>query len=135
MTVPTLRTVELLTPEAFNSYLQTLLDTCTDDSGDKLSDYYEPYLIDETGLELEWEECYQFVKNNSESISQLLEDGHELETILHDFCLTRNREGAGFWEDSDYPHEIGQQLTASAHSFNPVSIDIGDDGGLYVFCG
>lgn len=48
----------------------------------------------------------------------------------HDFCLTRNHHGAGFW-DGDYPEAEGKALTAAAHEFPELSLYVGDDGKLY----
>ena len=39
----------------------------------------------------------------------------------HDFWLTRNHHGAGFW-DGDYPKEIGKRLTDAAHAFGEVHL-------------
>lgn len=36
--------------------------------------------------------------------------------VAHDFWLTRNRHGAGFW-DGDYPDDIGDKLTDLAHTY------------------
>lgn len=130
--ITTLKSIEFLTPEAFNSYMSTLLETNTDEDEDKLSDYYEVYTLDEDGLEGQWNECHEFLKKNAEIINQLVEDGYEVEQILYDFLMTRNGEGSGFW-DGDYPHDIGLELTEAAHKFAPVSLYVGDDGGVYVW--
>lgn len=56
------------------------------------------------------------------------------EQLGHDFWLTRNRHGAGFW-DRSYPPEyatLGDRLTVLAHSFGSCDILPGDDGKLYV---
>lgn len=37
--------------------------------------------------------------------------------VAHDFWLTRNHHGAGFW-DGDYPDDIGEKLTDIAHSYS-----------------
>lgn len=49
----------------------------------------------------------------------------------HDFWLTRNRHGAGFWEVSYWPKEVGDVLTKTAHEFGEISLYVGDDGLLY----
>ena len=48
----------------------------------------------------------------------------------HDFWLTRNRHGAGFW-DGDWPKEIGKKLTDSSDIWGPVDLIVGDDGKIY----
>lgn len=39
----------------------------------------------------------------------------------HDFFLTRNRHGAGFW-DGDWPKRLGEQLTAEAHAYGSANV-------------
>jgi hypothetical protein len=46
--------------------------------------------------------------------------------IAHDFWLTRNRHGAGFW-DRDYPKALGEKLTEFSHTFGEVHILPEDD--------
>jgi hypothetical protein len=48
----------------------------------------------------------------------------------HDFILTRNDHGAGFW-DGDWHEPWGSRLTTLAHSFGELSCYIGDDGAIY----
>lgn len=50
----------------------------------------------------------------------------------HDFWLTRNRHGAGFW-DGDWP-EAGERLTAASQAFPEVTLYVGDNGVIYA-CG
>jgi hypothetical protein len=50
----------------------------------------------------------------------------------HDFWLTRNGHGAGFWSRPEvYGEEEAQALTAIAESFGPVDLYVGDDGRIY----
>lgn len=49
----------------------------------------------------------------------------------HDFWLTRNRHGAGFW-DGDWPEPEATQLTEAAHSFGEVWPYRGDDKRMYI---
>jgi hypothetical protein len=49
----------------------------------------------------------------------------------HDFWLTRNGHGAGFW-DGDWPEPQATRLTDAAEAFGEVTIYVGDDGLLYV---
>mgnify|MGYP003403799712 CR=1 FL=1 len=47
----------------------------------------------------------------------------------HDFWLTRNGHGAGFW---DRGHgAIGDRLSAAAKAFGGVDLYVGDDGRIY----
>jgi hypothetical protein len=49
--------------------------------------------------------------------------------IGHDFWLTRNRHGAGFWDRG--LGDKGDRLTASAQAFGEMELYVGDDGQLY----
>lgn len=50
----------------------------------------------------------------------------------HDFWLTRNHHGAGFW-DGEWPTEKGIELTALAHTFKECFLHIGcQDNRLYI---
>ena len=48
----------------------------------------------------------------------------------HDFWLTRNRHGAGFW-DGDYIEPYAARLTEAAHVYGSADLYEGDDGMLY----
>lgn len=50
--------------------------------------------------------------------------------VAHDFWLTRNGHGAGFW-DGNYPEPLDTQLTKLAEQFGEVDLYVGDDGKLY----
>ncbi len=52
---------------------------------------------------------------------------HTAERVGHDFWLTRQGHGAGFW-DGDWPEEIGEKLTALAEQFGQVDCYACDDG-------
>lgn len=48
----------------------------------------------------------------------------------HDFWLTRNGHGAGFW-DGDWPEDVGDALTEASKAFGEVNLYVGDDGLIY----
>lgn len=48
----------------------------------------------------------------------------------HDFWLTRNRHGAGYW-DGDYEESAGKRLTEASHKYTEVYLYVGDDGLIY----
>lgn len=60
----------------------------------------------------------------------LLHDDLDPCALGHDFWLTRNHHGAGFW-DGDYPKELGDTLTNIAQSFPSLDVYVGDDGMIY----
>jgi hypothetical protein len=58
----------------------------------------------------------------------------DLEQLGHDFWLTRNGHGAGFW-DGDYEEEVGDILTNVSKEFkeiNPYVADMGDESGMII---
>lgn len=71
-------------------------------------------------------DCLAFARYNALDI-----DGQDPAQIGHDFWLTRNHHGAGFW-DSDYPKEIGERLTVSSEACGECDLYVGDDGKLYL---
>jgi hypothetical protein len=120
----------IVTDEAFASYLVTALATSMDSGGRPLYDGYDIDDFDSDETLLQRSQCEDFLSSNSETINYLLEQGHDLETILHDFWLTRCGHGAGFW-DGDYPEPYDRQLTEAAKVYGNVDIYVGDDGILY----
>lgn len=48
----------------------------------------------------------------------------------HDFWLTQNGHGAGFW-DGNWPEPYAAQLTTASEQFAAIEIYIGDDGKVY----
>jgi hypothetical protein len=48
----------------------------------------------------------------------------------HDFWLTRNGHGAGFW-DGDWPESDGDWLSELSRRFGEVDLYIGDDGQVH----
>lgn len=49
----------------------------------------------------------------------------------HDFWLTRNRHGAGFW-DGAWAEPAATTLTDAAHAFGELNPYVGDDGRIYL---
>lgn len=50
----------------------------------------------------------------------------------HDFWLTRNGHGAGFWDRSELDKPTQGRLTKAAHAFGNSDLYVGDDGRIYV---
>lgn len=60
--------------------------------------------------------------------------GMEFEQAGHDFALTRNGHGAGYWDRPEIWGEVGSKaLTAVAHAFGQADFYVGDDGEIYQF--
>lgn len=85
-----------------------------------LSDYYGPEHLTERARNSIRENVADFVSAN---LADLV--GMEPEQIGHDFLLTRNREGVGFWDRG--LGDRGDRLTESAHTFRESSAYVTDD--------
>lgn len=57
--------------------------------------------------------------------------GIEPEQIGHDYWLTRNRHGAGFWDRG--LGDMGVALTDLAHADGSCDLYVGDDGKVHVY--
>ena len=139
----------------YPAYIQTALWSSTDDNDNPLDDNHD---IDDlapiTKLTLE-RELNQFFKlleitqvtdpalsqgelqhglatglSCTQSLYDVVTEFTDDEHIAHDFWLTRNHHGAGFW-DGDYG-SYGDQLTAIAETFSEVDLYVGDDGLIYI---
>lgn len=69
-------------------------------------------------------DCKAFQEAHADDI------GSELEQAGHDFWLTRNGHGTGFW-DGNWEDEIGQRLTEASDVYGSVDLYVGDDGLIY----
>lgn len=61
-------------------------------------------------------DCRQFPKDNRELLAQFCEiTGRGMDSAGHDFFLTRNRHGAGFWDRG--ARQVGEDLSTAAHGY------------------
>jgi hypothetical protein len=110
------------------SYLEAALWSSMDDAdkrgGEPLDANYSPSDIAPDTLARIEADCRAFQRDNAADI------GTEFERAAHDFWLTRNRHGAGFW-DGDWPTDAGERLTAASHAAGEFELYVGDDGLLH----
>jgi len=94
-------------------------------------------------------DCARFQAENAEDISsgcnRSSEEFTDTERAGHDFWLTRNGHGAGFWDGDWQGNEVsravkcgpftvdnaGDRLTAASKVFGQTDLYIGDDGKIY----
>lgn len=80
-------------------------------------------------------DCEKFIAENETALGDYAEiigshpEYTESEKAGHDFWLTRNGHGAGFWDRGI--GETGDKLTKASESFGGVDLYVGDDGKLY----
>lgn len=124
---------ELLTLEDYqhaarDNYIEAALWSSTDDDGEPLDGaaHYDREL-DRESLAAMHAECDQFI---AAYWAPIIESGQTPERCGHDFWLTRNGHGVGFW-DRGYPKAISDALTQAAEAEGTRDLYIGDDGKIY----
>lgn len=98
----------------FNAYVECALWASTDDNDESL-DLYSADDVDPKTLEQMKADCKDFIEANS----KLLE-GLDPTQCGHDFWLTRNRHGAGFWDRG--LGDVGQQLTEACRPYGEFNL-------------
>jgi len=112
------------TTQVIRHYLIAALWSSTDEHGEPLDAVFTVSDCSAALLGQAMEDCTDFVDAAGELLKGLTE-----EQIGHDFWLTRNHHGAGFW-DRDLGN-LGEELSALAHTYGSVDLYAGDDGWVY----
>lgn len=102
------------------------------------ANYSETDLAPET-LEKIIADCAKFQSEYGDTIRAAIATGEvacgpdfdEWGRAGHDFWLTRNNHGAGFW-DGDWPEPFSDELTKAAKAFGECNLYVGDDGRIYL---
>lgn len=84
----------------------------------------------EEALKRARDDVKNFLVKIREHLDAYLADGFPIEGLGHDFWLTRNHHGAGFW-DRGLPGDLGEILTSVAQKFGELNIEVGDDNRLH----
>jgi hypothetical protein len=110
-------------------------DESTPQGGEPLDANYSVDDIAPETMEKIIADCAKFQADNAADLaigpSLALRECTPLEYAGHDFWLTRNHHGCGFW-DGDWPEAVGERLTEAAQKFGEVDLYVGDDGKLYI---
>lgn len=110
------------------AYIECLLwQAGEDDKGNTIDSNYDQFSLTMESLKRIKADCEKFQKLAGDRITKeenyLLAIPHSIiEQAAHDFCLTRNHHGCGFWEEYDWKEEIGKKLTDLSHTFPPDNI-------------
>ena len=82
-------------------------------------------------LELKFEaDCREFLTQAADLLEQAAEEhGYSIEQAGHDFWLTREGHGAGFWDRG--LDKIGDELSDMARTFGQDELYVGDDDLIY----
>lgn len=118
--------------EFLQAYIQAALWSSNDYDEVPLENNYSFKDISYNTLKEMKEDCDKFQSENADFLSKAHYGNKEysdLEMAGHDFWLTRNNHGAGFW-DGDL-EDVGQTLTEACRKFHNVDLYVGDDGLIY----
>lgn len=122
---------------------ETVLFTNHDHYDQPLDDNYSIADFDEESLKKLYSEYQQFISVVEEKITEkigenwdCIDDFYDLQQPAlnqteHDYVLTRNRHGAGFW-DGDWSSEVSKILTDAARSQYEFTAYVGDDERIYL---
>lgn len=105
--------------------LWSTTDNADDSGGSPLDDTYSPEDIAPETLDQMIADCRAFQEAHADD----LRFGTP-EQAGHDFWLTRERHGAGFW-DGDWERSVGERLTNAAHAYGSFDLTVGDDGRIH----
>ena len=121
--------VDTYTSRAVEGYIACALwaglDYRDGDYPDPLDSNYGASDVSPSALESILVEVSDFVSANRADL-----EGWDPEQAGHDFYLTRNRHGAGFWDRGR--GDAGDRLTEAAHVYGSSEFYVGDDDALYV---
>lgn len=113
----------LFTQAYITCALWSSTDNADETGGEPLDANYSQYDIDAPTLKRMQEDCAMFQADNAELLS-----GLDSEQSGHDFWLTRNRHGAGFWDRG--LGEVGTKLTDAAHAWGSLDLYVTDEGEI-----
>lgn len=121
----------------FDAYVETALwsttDESRDDGGDPLDDNYDASDIDAETLGKMKNDCRSFMQEQATLLQFIKSD----EQAGHDFWLSRNGHGAGFFdlEPKDMidgaPDDLPDGLQKAAKQWGEFYLHVGDDGKIY----
>lgn len=110
-----------------NSYIDTALWSTNDESdeqgGEPLDKNYSPGDIAPETRRKMFLDAASFYRAHVMDFDDPSQAGH-------DFWLTRNGHGAGFW-DGDYPEPEATLLTKASEAYGEFNLYVGDDGQIY----
>jgi hypothetical protein len=116
--------------EFVDAYVTCALWASTDESdpsgGEPMDANYDASDIAEESMKEIREVCEDFFNANRADI------GEHIALAGHDFWLTRNGHGAGFWDRSEYGKEQSKRLTEACKPYGESYLYVGDDGKVYV---
>ena len=113
-------------------YLATALWSSTGDDGEPLDAEFTIADFAPEAAAAARTDMDSFLEANADLLEQAraLVPSYDDEAVAHDFWLTRNGHGAGFWDRG--LGSVGDELTKNAKPFGSVDAYVGDDGKVYL---
>jgi len=99
-------------------------DNSNEQGGDPLDDNYDLEDIAPESVRQAESDCVRFKQTNEVDLVEW-----DDEQAGHDFWLTRNHHGAGFWDRGK--GAAGRRLTTAAQQYKELHPMVGDDGQIY----
>lgn len=121
--------LEGISKNALKQYLGSALWSSNDDEDEPLDTNYDIRDIDKSVLNQAKKDLTKFWKQAGDLLK-----GEDETQAAHDFWLTRNGHGAGFWDrtyNNDEDGTKGDKLTKIAEKFGEINLYVGDDGKIY----
>ncbi len=87
---------------------------------------YAPDSLAPEALKAMQDDCRKFVEENLETIEAEKDDDNDFNRAGHDFWLTRNGHGAGFW-DSDWSEPGADKLDKASEAFGECHLYVEND--------
>lgn len=113
------------------AFIEAALWATTDDKGEPLDKNYGFSDIAPEAMAKIVADCSRFQQENAVDIATWNNPKWPAAQIAgHDFLLTRNHHGSGFW-DGDWRADIGNRLTKAAHNYGEFDLYVGDDNRLH----
>lgn len=112
-----------------DGYIECALWSSPVDDGEVNLDEIDAEISEEARREMS-EDCEDFLRTNASLLEEYFKKGYSAYYAGHDFWLTRNGHGAGFWDRG--LGDLGEELTAMSKPYGECFLYLGDDGLIYL---
>ncbi len=114
-------------------------DESDESGGEPLDKNYDRSDIAAEALASMRADCERFMRENADDLTTYCvqrrinrAEGTAMDYAGHDFWLTRNGHGAGFWDRTDVVEDVTDRLTKASEKFGECNLYVGDDGKIYL---
>ena len=110
--------------EFTTAYIECALWSSTDDNEDPLDKNFDIDNIDPESIIRMDQDCKVFQRIARKWLTKAEEKHHDKSSQGHDFWLTRNGHGTGFWDRE--LNDVGDELTKICKQFGEINLMTGD---------